>query len=147
WEQLGRPARLTPHPIQAELRHRGHLGRKTKQGFYDYSKEPPAPALAVEPHPLRLSDGERLAVSEFVKLAATQPGTEVDHYIFARILTSVLNEAALAFEQGVASRQDIDTAMRLGTNYPRGPLEWAESIGRTRCGKMMDVLNSAAGDA
>src|SRR5262249_37757723 len=37
WEQLGRPARLAPHPIQADLLKRGELGRKTRRGFYDYA--------------------------------------------------------------------------------------------------------------
>ncbi len=47
----------------------------------------------------------------------------------ARILCCIINEAASALLEQIASPQDIDTAMRLGTNYPRGPLEWADRIG------------------
>jgi 3-hydroxybutyryl-CoA dehydrogenase len=47
----------------------------------------------------------------------------------ARILCCIINEAASALLEQIASPQDIDTAMRLGTNYPRGPLEWADQIG------------------
>src|SRR5262249_46971886 len=47
----------------------------------------------------------------------------------ARILCSLVNEAATALAEGVASAADIDTAMRLGTNYPRGPLAWGDLIG------------------
>ncbi len=46
-----------------------------------------------------------------------------------RILACIVNEAAGALLEGIASAQDIDTAMRLGTNYPRGPLEWADHLG------------------
>jgi len=47
----------------------------------------------------------------------------------ARIVCSLINEAVSALMEGVASAEDIDQAMRLGTNYPYGPLEWADLIG------------------
>ena len=47
----------------------------------------------------------------------------------ARIVCALVNEAAAALAEGVASAEDIDTAMRLGTNYPRGPLAWGDLIG------------------
>jgi 3-hydroxybutyryl-CoA dehydrogenase len=47
----------------------------------------------------------------------------------ARILSMLVNEAATALMEGVATPADIDTAMRLGTNYPRGPLAWGDEIG------------------
>lgn len=47
----------------------------------------------------------------------------------ARIVCSLINEAVSALMEGVASAGDIDQAMRLGTNYPYGPLEWADLIG------------------
>jgi 3-hydroxybutyryl-CoA dehydrogenase len=146
WEQLGRPARLAPHPIQDELRRRGHLGRKTRHGFYDYSAEPPTPAVPVQRRPLELPDAVRQAVADFVRRATDRPGTELENYVFARILATILNEAALLADEGVASRQDIDTAMRLGTNYPRGPLEWAEATGRTVVGKILEELNTTTAD-
>jgi 3-hydroxybutyryl-CoA dehydrogenase len=46
-----------------------------------------------------------------------------------RILSMLVNEAATALMDGVATPADIDTAMRLGTNYPRGPLAWGDLIG------------------
>ena len=46
-----------------------------------------------------------------------------------RVLACLINEAISALHEGVASAEDIDTAMKLGTNYPRGPLEWAEYLG------------------
>jgi 3-hydroxybutyryl-CoA dehydrogenase len=47
----------------------------------------------------------------------------------ARVVCCLINEAASALLEGVASAEDIDKAMKLGTNYPYGPLEWADYIG------------------
>ncbi len=47
----------------------------------------------------------------------------------ARIVCALVNEAASALADGIASPADIDTAMKLGMNYPRGPLEWGDQIG------------------
>lgn len=49
--------------------------------------------------------------------------------IFPRIVSMIINEAAQVYSEQVASKEDIDTAMKLGTNYPFGPLEWADRIG------------------
>jgi 3-hydroxybutyryl-CoA dehydrogenase len=49
--------------------------------------------------------------------------------VLGRVLCLIINEAAAMLMEGVASARDIDTALKLGANYPRGPLEWADSIG------------------
>ncbi len=49
--------------------------------------------------------------------------------VLPRIYAMLANEAAFALQEGVASVEDIDTAMRLGTNYPIGPLAWADLVG------------------
>lgn len=49
--------------------------------------------------------------------------------VLGRILCLIINEAAGMLMEGVASARDIDTALKLGANYPRGPLEWADQIG------------------
>ncbi|MDR9796263.1 3-hydroxyacyl-CoA dehydrogenase family protein [Aeribacillus pallidus] len=49
--------------------------------------------------------------------------------VFPRILSLIINEAAFALTEGVASAEDIDKAMMKGTNYPMGPLRWADHIG------------------
>ena len=45
--------------------------------------------------------------------------------ILSRIVSQIVNEAAFALEAGVGSPEDADTAMRLGFNWPLGPVEWA----------------------
>jgi 3-hydroxybutyryl-CoA dehydrogenase len=47
----------------------------------------------------------------------------------ARTVCCLINEAASALLENVASAEDIDQAMKLGTNYPHGPLAWADHIG------------------
>lgn len=49
--------------------------------------------------------------------------------VMPRVVAMVINEAAYALMEGIAGAEDLDTAMRLGTNYPFGPLEWADAIG------------------
>ena len=51
-------------------------------------------------------------------------------FISARVIAMIINEAYFAVEDNVSSKAEIDTAMKLGTNYPFGPFEWAELIGR-----------------
>lgn len=50
-------------------------------------------------------------------------------FVGARVLAAIIHEAMLLKSAGAASQTDIDLAMKLGTNYPKGPFEWAEEIG------------------
>lgn len=64
-----------------------------------------------------------------------------------RVLMPMINEAVYALYEGVASAKDIDTAMKLGTNQPMGPLELADFIGLDTCLAIMQVLHDGLGDA
>ncbi|GGB09110.1 3-hydroxyacyl-CoA dehydrogenase family protein [Puia dinghuensis] len=68
------------------------------------------------------------------RLVADTPGM-----ITARILSAVINEAWYTWEAEVSTKEEIDTAMRLGTNYPLGPFEWGERIG---LGQITGLLRS-----
>ena len=63
-----------------------------------------------------------------------------------RILMPMINEAIYALYEGVAEVKDIDTAMKLGTNQPMGPLELADFIGLDTCLAIMNVLHDGLGD-
>ena len=54
---------------------------------------------------------------------------ETPALVLGRVLAMLVNEATFALMEGVATPSDIDTAMQLGTNYPRGPLAWADYVG------------------
>lgn len=58
------------------------------------------------------------------KTAPDTPGM-----IAARIVAMIINEAYFALGEKVSTKQEIDTAMKLGTNYPYGPFAWSEKIG------------------
>ncbi len=66
--------------------------------------------------------------------------------VAARTVAMLANEAVSALADGTADRDTIDTAMRLGTNYPRGPLEWAEQIGLRGVLSVLEGLHAETGD-
>ncbi|MEO6818617.1 MAG: 3-hydroxyacyl-CoA dehydrogenase family protein [Ginsengibacter sp.] len=51
--------------------------------------------------------------------------------VAARVISMIINEAYFALNENVSSKDEIDLAMKLGTNYPYGPFEWSEKIGLT----------------
>eukprot|EP00455_Lapot_gusevi_P050565 TRINITY_DN734_c0_g1_i1.p2 TRINITY_DN734_c0_g1~~TRINITY_DN734_c0_g1_i1.p2 ORF type:complete len:308 (+),score=115.26 TRINITY_DN734_c0_g1_i1:62-985(+) len=67
-------------------------------------------------------------------------------FIANRILMPYINEAVFALQDGVASVEDIDTTMKLGTNVPMGPLTLADFIGLDTCLAIMRVLHTELGD-
>jgi 3-hydroxybutyryl-CoA dehydrogenase len=67
-----------------------------------------------------------------------QPG-----FVTPRVISMIINEAYLALGEEVSSREDIDTAMKLGTNYPYGPFEWTRIIGADRIVRLLRILEAA----
>lgn len=79
---------------------------------------------------------------EFVVSLGKDPVVTKDRpgFIVNRILIPMLNEAVFAFEEGMGSAEDIDKAMKLGTNHPMGPLELMDLIGLDVTVDILDVL-------
>jgi len=67
-------------------------------------------------------------------------------FIVNRILLPMINEAIFALMEGIASPEDIDTAMKLGTNQPMGPLTLADFIGLDTCLAITQILHRELGD-
>jgi 3-hydroxybutyryl-CoA dehydrogenase len=68
-------------------------------------------------------------------------------FIVNRILMPMINEAIYAVYEGVSSPEDIDNAMKLGTNQPMGPLALADLIGLDTCLAIMQVLHLGFSDS
>ncbi len=106
--------RYKPSFTQKRLAEAGYLGRKTGRGFYDYSEN----AVKIEPKTDEILGNE----------------------IVNRIVVMLINEAADALFLNVATRDDIDTAMTKGVNYPKGLLKWADEIGIENVVNRLDAL-------
>ena len=113
WTALHFDPRYKPSVMQSNLVKAGWFGRKSGRGFYDYS---PSTTDTIDS-----SSGDK-------------------EKIFDRIIIMLINEAADAHYYGIASRDDIDTAMTMGVNYPKGLLKWADEIGIATCVQRMDSL-------
>lgn len=66
--------------------------------------------------------------------------------VFPRIVSLIINEAARSLSEGVARAEEIDLAMRLGVNYPEGPLRWADQIGLDEVLAVLEGLERETGD-
>lgn len=72
---------------------------------------------------------------------------EAPGFVVNRILVPMINEAIGILADGVATKEDIDNAMKLGANHPIGPLALADLIGNDVCLAIMEVLYSEFGDS
>ncbi len=112
--------RFRPSVLQRSMVEAGLLGRKSGRGFYNYSAEGHGDAESSE-----------------------EPSADIS----LRIISCIVNEAFFALSEGVATAEDIDKAMKLGANYPRGPFEWVEEIGASTILETLDSLRSTHGEA
>jgi 3-hydroxybutyryl-CoA dehydrogenase len=82
------------------------------------------------------------AIGSLVETLGKEMAVSADYpgFIVNRILIPMINEAAFALFEGVASAEDIDKGMKLGTNQPMGPLTLADYIGLDTCLAIMEVL-------
>ena len=76
------------------------------------------------------------SIGKHVEWVGDAPGL-----VLGRIVCQLVNEACFALSEGVGSAPDIDTALKLGFNHPRGPLEWADVIGLDRVLVTIDALH------
>jgi 3-hydroxybutyryl-CoA dehydrogenase len=134
--QGGEPERWRPSPIQEKLVAEGKLGRKSGRGYHEYgegSKREPDRDLEIEAPTL-----------DPAQLARIDPAAE---QVLPRLFAQIANEAAFALEERIASPADMDTAMKLGFNWPLGPLDLAELIGARQAVELLERLEASNGAA
>lgn len=117
-ERLGDAYR--PPKIQRDLVEAGKLGKKTGEGFYPW-------------------EGDKVQVE-------LSPD-EADRFEPDNVLALVANEAARLLQEGIASADDIDLAMKNGLAFPKGPLEWADGFGLDNVLETLETLHGETGNA
>jgi 3-hydroxybutyryl-CoA dehydrogenase len=97
---------------------------------------------------LRTSDAALRQVQDYIKSLGKETVKVKDAagLTFPRILSLIINEAARSLEEGVAEADEIDVALRLGVNYPIGPLRWADQIGLDEVLAVLEGLQRETGD-
>lgn len=93
-------------------------------------------------------DAAHLLTLDLSRRLGKTPVTVSDYpgFISNRILLPMINEAAWALFEGIATREDIDTVLRLGMHHPMGPLALADLIGLDVCLGILEVLQRGLGD-
>lgn len=105
YEALGRPERFAPPLLQQRLVDGGDLGRKSERGFYLYEAGK------------RAGENPRALAALPVRTASPEAAWE-------RLIGAVIDEAQRALDEGVAGKADIDIAIKLAMNFPKGPFQW-----------------------
>ncbi len=98
---------------------------------------------------LQTSDETYEVIKETTLVMGKTPVTarkDMPGFIVNRILIPMLNEAVYVLMEGIATPEEIDTAMKLGTNQPMGPLELADFVGLDTCLAICRVFHAELGD-
>jgi len=133
YEGLFQEPRFRPSFLQQRLVQSGNLGQKTGRGWYDYA--------AGTESPVPVESGRR-SVGPFAEV----DDAEQVHAIPGRVVSLIVNEASFALMEGVASVVDIDAAVKLGANYPHGPLEWGDLMGLDAVYAIIEGLQQEYGE-
>lgn len=113
WKSFYYDSKYRPSFTQLRLMEAGYLGRKSGRGFYDYTKDN--------------------------ILSPSEDPTLLDE-IFKRIISMLINEAADTVYQNICSSEDVELAMTLGVNYPKGLLSWGNHLGYSNIMDELDYL-------
>lgn len=125
--------RMKPALLLRKLIEAGRYGEKTGAGFYDYG-----------------ADGKK-SLTELIAEVQKETGVESTEFSVERCLLPLINEAALALQEGIASAPDIDMAMMAGTGMregaqPIGPLALADEMGLDTILSKLEELHAKFGE-
>lgn len=106
--------RYRPSITQKRYVDAGWYGRKTGKGYYEYA--------------------------EHIAKPSPNPDINLHNLIFERVIAMLVNESADTLMYNIATKNDIELAMKKGVNYPKGLLEWADDIGLSNIVNTLDTL-------
>ncbi len=148
YEQFFQEPRFRPVILQQKMVESGLLGRKAGKGFYSYDGKTAKAALKIDRRETMISESlSEMAHKISAKLEITGQLNVPQQVILARTISMLINEAHLMMEEGIADRDSIDLAMKLGTNFPKGPLEFSDSIGKYMIAEFLQAMRRTYGDA
>jgi 3-hydroxybutyryl-CoA dehydrogenase len=126
----------------------GHTDRPDRVMGMHFMNPVPVMQLVELVRGLATSDATFASVSEVARSMGKTivVGRDMPGFVVNRVLMPYVNEAVFALYEGIASAEDIDTAMKLGTNVPMGPLALADFIGLDTCLAILEVLQTGLGD-
>lgn len=119
WKSFFYDSKYRPSFTQLRLLEAGYLGKKSGKGFYDYPLE---------------------SQEDITKDENLQNG------IFMRIISMLINEAADTVWMQICNNEDVEQAMKLGVNYPKGLLEWGSELGYKNIVSHLDDLHATYGE-
>jgi 3-hydroxybutyryl-CoA dehydrogenase len=93
-------------------------------------------AAALSPEKKRASETIFSLFNKKIQWLPDEPG-----FVTPRVVSMVINEAFISLKEGVSSENEIDIAVKLGTNYPYGPFEWAQKIGIDKIKSLLKKLS------
>jgi 3-hydroxybutyryl-CoA dehydrogenase len=114
WEQFFYEPRFKPSFTQKRLYEAKFFGKKSGRGYYDYSEGAAMPLPNMD--------------------------QSLGKMIFERVLSMLINEAVDSYYLGLATRDDLDTAMTKGVNYPKGLLKWCDEFGVKNAHNILHTL-------
>jgi len=114
WQQFFFDPRYKPSLTQKRLFEAGFWGKKTNKGYYDYSEG------AIKPEPVK--------------------DEALGRKIFMRVIAMLINEAYDALYYKIATKEDLETAMTKGVNYPKGLIQWGEELELSTILNILDEL-------
>jgi 3-hydroxybutyryl-CoA dehydrogenase len=145
YAQGGEPERWRPSEIQERMVGEGRLGRKNGIGFYSYDEDSAASGVPFHGTTTKENSANVMAPTLDAQELAKIGPEAVE--IVPRLVAQIANEMTFALEEQVGSPDDMNTAMKLGFNWPLGPVEFAELIGVERAVDLLERLQEANGDA
>jgi 3-hydroxybutyryl-CoA dehydrogenase len=88
-------------------------------------------------------DAAHALLAEGAKVSVIQDSSG---FVAQRIMAMIVNVACNIAQQGIAKPEDIDIAVKLGLNYPTGPLAWGDALGAAKILRILKAMHAGTGD-